>query len=157
MTTASAFSWPCELKVELLPRVVREGAPTYAKTPADLLPLLGSLASSSQEVFAVVTLNARNRVIGVHAVTVGLLDSAQVAPREVFRRAITDGAAAVVLAHCHPSGDATPSAEDLHVTRKMIEAGSILDIKVMDHVIIGEDTDGAPRLVSMREAGLVQF
>jgi proteasome lid subunit RPN8/RPN11 len=78
------------------------------------------------------------------AVSQFLLDAAPVHPREVFRPAVQDSAAAVILAHNHPSGDPTPSAEDLRVTRQLIDAGTVLGIRVLDHVIIGRPADGRP-------------
>ena len=75
----------------------------------------------------------------------------------VFRPAITDSASAVVLVHNHPSGDATPSAEDVRITRQLVEAGKLIDIKVLDHIIIGRPDNGNKPQLSMREEGICQF
>jgi DNA repair protein RadC len=80
--------------------------------------------------------------------------SGLVHPREVFRAAILDGAGAIILAHNHPSGDPTPSSEDIRITRQLVEAGKILDIEVLDHVVVGR---GERPFLSLRESGLVSF
>ena len=83
-------------------------------------------------------------------ITRGLLNSALVHPREVFRAAIAEAAAGIIVVHNHPSGDPTPSAEDRDVTRQLVEAGRLLDLPVYDHVIVGGE-----RYVSFAEAGLL--
>jgi DNA repair protein RadC len=100
------------------------------------------------ECFAVLLLNTRRRVKGHHLVTIGTLDTILVHPRDVFRLAVITAAAAVVLAHNHPSGEATPSEADIKVTRDLIRAGQLLKIEVLDHVIIGK-----PKHCSLRELG----
>lgn len=101
-----------------------------------------------QEEFHVLLLTTQHEVLRDVVVARGVLDGALVHPREVFRPAIADAAAAVVLAHNHPSGDPTPSPEDRAVTRQLVAAGRLVDIDVLDHVVIG---DG--RYVSFRERG----
>ena len=96
------------------------------------------LASDSrQEEFHVVTLDTKNQVIDTHQISIGTLDASLVHPREVFRPAIKDAAASVILVHNHPSGDATPSTEDIAVTRRLESAAELLGIKVLDHIILG--------------------
>ena len=102
-------------------------------------------------------LNAKNQVLDRILVSLGLVDASLVHPREVFRGAIVAGASALVLVHNHPSGDPTPSAEDVRVTRQLVEAGEILDIKVLDHVIIGQPCAGGQGWCSMREERLINF
>lgn len=102
------------------------------------------------EEFRVLLLNAQHAVLREHPVTRGTLDASLVHPREVFRAAIAESAAAVILVHNHPSGDPTPSAEDREVTRQLVEAGRILGIPVLDHVVVGD-----ARYVSFVEAGLM--
>jgi len=123
-------------------------------TPAAVRGELADMATMAQECFCVLTLNTKNQLIDRHMVTLGIVDASLVHPREVFRAAICDGAAAVVVAHNHPSGDPTPSAEDIRVTRQLVESGKVLDIQVLDHVIIGR---GEREFVSLREEGLVEF
>jgi DNA repair protein RadC len=106
------------------------------------------------ENFQVVLLNTRRRLIRVETISQGTLDTILVHPREVFKQAIAANAAAVVLAHNHPSGDPTPSEADIKVTRDLIRAGQLLKIEVLDHVIIGRATKERPRdYVSLRELG----
>ncbi|MEX1183143.1 MAG: DNA repair protein RadC [Gemmatimonadota bacterium] len=102
-----------------------------------------------QEEFRVLLLNTQHAVVREIVVTRGTLDASIVHPREVFRAAITESAAAMILVHNHPSGDPTPSAEDRQVTQQLAEAGRLLGIPVLDHVVVG---DG--RYVSFVEAGL---
>jgi DNA repair protein RadC len=97
----------------------------------------GRLASDgTQEEFHIVTLDAQHQVLGKHAISVGSLDRSLVHPREVFRPAIKDAAKAIILVHNHPSGDPTPSNEDLVVTKRLEEAGQTLGIGVLDHIIV---------------------
>lgn len=100
------------------------------------------------ECLAVLLLNTRRRVKGHQLLTMGTMDSLLVHPREVFRGAIAAAAAALVLAHNHPSGDPTPSEADIKVTRDLIRAGQLLKIEVLDHVILG-----AGRHLSLRALG----
>ena len=135
--------------------VVREAPSTVpCRTPQDVHRVLEDTAMLAQEAFTVLSLDIRYRVLDRHLITLGTLDASLVHPREIFRAAILDGAAAIILSHNHPSGDPTPSAEDLRITRQLVEAGRILGIDVLDHVVIGR---GDRPLVSLRESGLVQF
>ena len=107
------------------------------------------------ETFQVILLNTRRRLIGKPVkISDGTLDTILVHPREVFRPAIENNAAAVVLVHNHPSGDPTPSEADIKVTRDLVRAGQLLKIEVLDHVIIGRATQERPKdYVSLRELG----
>lgn len=119
--------------------------------PGDVYRRLGpALRDRRQEEFWAVYLDTQNRVISERCVTVGLLNSSLVHPREVFAPAIVHAAASVVLAHNHPSGDPDPSPEDLEVTWQLVESGRLLGIPVRDHIVIG---DG--RYISLLERGLV--
>lgn len=101
----------------------------------DILPLLRHLADRQQEHFVCISLNGAHEVIATRVVTIGLVNSTQVHPREVFSDAITDRASAIVVAHNHPSGSIEPSEEDHRATRALREAGAILGIRVLDHII----------------------
>ena len=102
----------------------------------------------------ILLLNTRKKLIRIEKISQGTLDSILVHPREVFKSAITANAASVVLAHNHPSGDPTPSEQDIKVTRDLIRAGQLLKIDVIDHVIMGKATEGRARdYVSLRELG----
>ncbi|MDP6525827.1 MAG: DNA repair protein RadC [Kiritimatiellia bacterium] len=130
------------------------------KTPEDAAGLLKDrLCGLDREQFWVLHLDAKNQLKSRPVnVSSGLLDASLVHPREVFRGAVRDATAAVVLVHNHPSGDTAPSAEDLRVTRQLVEAGKIMDIKVLDHVIIGKPSGNGDRwFLSMREEGVVSF
>ena len=100
------------------------------------------------ECFAVLMLNTRRRVKGHHMVSIGTLDSILVHPREAFRAAVIAGAAAILMMHNHPSGEATPSDSDIKVTRDLIRAGQLLKIDVVDHIIVGQQQH-----ISLRELG----
>lgn len=99
-----------------------------------------------QEEFHIVTLDTKNQVIASHQITVGTLDASLVHPREVFRAAIRDAASSVILVHNHPSGDPSPSKEDVLVTRRLESAGELIGIDVLDHIVLGH-----PVSVSLRE------
>lgn len=94
-------------------------------------------------------LNTKNKVIGYHLVSIGTLNSSLVHPREVFRPAIIAGANSIILAHNHPSGDTTPSNEDMKLTLRLDEAGKMVGVVVLDHVIIG--TDGEKTGMSFKQ------
>ena len=94
-------------------------------------------------------LNSANGLIRQVKISEGILNSSLVHPREVFRSAILECAASIIVAHNHPSGDVTPSREDIELTRRMVQAGDIMGIEVLDHLIIGGE-----RFLSMKEANL---
>ncbi len=125
-----------------------DSAAPAVTSPKDALLQFQDLRPGSRESFAVLYLNARNQPLGREVVAIGGLNIAQLRPREVFAPALTLGAAAVVLAHNHPSGDPTPSPEDLAVTRHLLEAGELLGVEVLDHLVLSAD-----RFRSIREAG----
>jgi DNA repair protein RadC len=127
-----------------------EGRPII-RSPEDAANLLmPEMRDAPKENFKSLLLDTKNRVMKVLTVSVGSLDASIVHPREVFRDAVAAGAASVVAAHNHPSGDPTPSAEDRQVTKRLMEAGQVLGIELLDHLIIG---DG--RWVSMKQQGLM--
>ena len=120
--------------------------------PGDVFALLRQYSAKRQEHFLTVTLNGANEVLAIRVITIGLLDRTHVHPREVFADAITDRAASVILAHNHPSGSLDPSEEDRVVTRRLVEAGRLLGMPVLDHLIITERG-----YLSFEEAGLLQL
>lgn len=103
-----------------------------------------------REHFRVVLLNTKNRVLAVETISIGSLNSSLVHPREVFKRAVQRSAAAVILIHNHPSGDPAPSPEDIEITRRLCEAGQIIGIEVLDHIIIGDHV-----FTSLKEKGYI--
>jgi DNA repair protein RadC len=137
--------------VELGRRTLIRGIPERPKmqSPRELaFHLLPQYGAAPVEQFGVVLLDTRHRVLRIKIVSIGSLDSAVVHPREVFREAAAVSAAAVVLFHNHPSGDPTPSAEDLRLTTRLVSAGEIMGIDVVDHLILGDR-----RYFSLLEAG----
>lgn len=121
------------------------------RTAADVVNLLmPEMRRLNHEEFRVLLLNTRNQVIAVKTVTTGTLNASLVHPREVFREAIAHSCNSLICAHNHPSGDPTPSPDDVALTRRLLDAGALIDIEVLDHVIIG---DG--RSISLREQGLM--
>ncbi|HHV44023.1 MAG TPA: DNA repair protein RadC [Firmicutes bacterium] len=106
--------------------------------PQDVAELLVEMMSDlDKEYFYVVMLNSRRAVIGIRTVSIGSIDAVLVHPRELFKEPIKAGASAIILAHNHPSGDPTPSTEDLSLTRRLVQAGEILGIQIEDHIVIG--------------------
>ncbi len=158
----SPEKWSLHIDMPLVRESMHDanGSAVRARTPADVAALCADLRQSAQEAFIVIDLNAKNNVIDKRLVTLGLLDASLVHPREVFRGAIVNNAAAVVVVHNHPSGDPTPSAEDVRITRQLVDAGRILSVRVLDHVVIGRadaTSPGSPAFMSLRESGLVSF
>ena len=118
-------------------------------SPEDVQQILqGYFAEVPCEHFLAVMLDTKNHVLAVSTISVGSLNASIVHPRELFQRAILANAASLILAHNHPSGDPTPSPEDMELTRKLTAAGKLLDIPILDHVILGEG-----RFVSLKEQG----
>ena len=129
------------------------------REPESVYRIVSPLARTlQQEIFWVLLLDTKNKLIGQPVETTrGLLDTSPVHPREVFSKAVRYSAASVILAHNHPSGDPTPSKEDIDITRRLIEAARILGIRVVDHLIIGKPSSDTPGYVSLREKNLVAF
>lgn len=125
-------------------KVVRERRPGYGagrqvSTSAVVYEAFRDrFARADREEFLTVMLDGKNRALGFHVVSVGTLTASLVHPREVFKAAILANAAAVILVHNHPSGDPTPSAEDVAITERLRQAGDLLGIRVLDHVVIGD-------------------
>lgn len=113
--------------------------------------MMAQLRYETKEHFILMILSTKNHVLATPTISTGSLNASVVHPREVFREVIHYPAAAVILVHNHPSGDPTPSQEDIVLTKKLVESGKILDISVLDHVIIGDS-----RYVSLKEQGIIQ-
>lgn len=127
-----------------------KGPVTIISGASDVVQLLDFLQGEKREHFYAVLLNSKNGVIRIHQVHIGTVNMSIVGPREVFREAIREGAASLIVAHNHPSGDPTPSPEDIDVTQKLADIGAMLDIPILDHVIVGER-----RWVSLKEKGIL--
>jgi DNA repair protein RadC len=127
----------------------------YVRNPfqaRDLFVEVVELDRRAEEVFAIATLDVKNKVTGVFEVSTGTLTSSLVTPREVFKRAILQNAAGIVLAHNHPSGVADASSDDISITKKLQKAGKIMGINVVDHIIIGSRDN----FISMQEENLMK-
>ena len=119
----------------------------------DYIEKVFNLSSQAEEVMVMLVLDTKNNVIGAFEVSRGSLNSSIVHPREVFKRALLLNGASIILAHNHPSGDTTPSREDIDVTKRLVEGGNILGIEVLDHLIIGDNG----RYRSFREMGFKEM
>lgn len=108
-----------------------------------------SIEEEAQEVFGVLILNTKNKIVAVHEVSRGTLNSSMVHPREVFKPAVLHNAAGIICFHNHPSGDTEPSEEDIEFTKRLVKAGKIMGIVVVDHIIVG---DG---YTSLRDRGVM--
>lgn len=111
----------------------------------------GYLALEKKEHFCIILLNTKNNIIGWHVISIGSLTASVVHPREVFTPAVLHHAAAIIMVHNHPSGDPSPSREDIAVTQRLVKAGKIMDIPILDHIIIGSNA-----FVSMKQKNLIQ-
>jgi DNA repair protein RadC len=120
------------------------------RSPSDVANAVAKIRKSRKENFVILCLNARNQVIRKETISIGSLNASIVHPREVFQPAIRESAASIVLAHNHPSGDTNPSDDDIELTRRLVRAGEILGIEVLDHVIVSEK-----KHLSMKEKGLL--
>lgn len=132
-------------------REAKEAFAAYKITsPMDAEKLAASyIADEDREVFLVMMLNTKNEVIGLHRAHVGSLNASVVHPREVMKSAILNNAASIIVSHQHPSGDPTPSIEDIEVTKRIAEAGKTLGIQLLDHIIVTHKGNH----LSLREKG----
>ena len=126
------------------------GVRPVVSAPGDALSLVMDIKDQQREHFKTLFLNARNQIVHSEMTSIGSLSSAIVHPREVFGWAVQYHAASVILAHNHPSGDVSPSQDDINLTRRLVQAGEILGIDVLDHLIVGHDD-----FISMKERGLI--
>jgi DNA repair protein RadC len=149
VTLAAAFALARKMAKEL-----RQDAPVLDTPEAVANLMREDTRLRNVETFQVLLLNTRRRLIDVAKIADGTLDTILVHPREVFKPAIAANAAAIILLHNHPSGEATPSEADIKVTRDLIRAGQLLKIEVLDHIILGRATQERPKdYVSLRELG----
>lgn len=145
-------------------KVVRERSVSYIgydddfkkpiQGPESVLNIaINALAIHEQDIesFYIYTLDTKNKITGIFEVSRGSLNASIVHPREVFKRAILHNANSIILLHNHPSGDAKPSNEDLNITKRLQEAGDLLGIKILDHIIIGDENN----YISFKEKKLI--
>ena len=122
------------------------------RTPEDVAEYaMPRLRYEQKEHFAIMLLDTKNHVLSFPDISIGSLNASIVHPREVFRCAVSNCASSIVLVHNHPSGDPTPSREDIQVTSRLVKAGQILDIEVLDHIIIGDN-----KYTSLKEQGMLK-
>lgn len=119
------------------------------KQKADIL--IPQYRYATQENFIIVLLNAKNNIISIEDIFKGSIDTSIAEPKEIFREALKYPTSAIILAHNHPSGDTTPSIEDIYVTKRIVEAGKILGIRILDHIIIGDNN-----FFSLKQNGLIE-
>ena len=133
--------------------VVREDAPTWVSkrftSASQVFEIFYDLRLEAKEHFIALHLDGKNRIACLDRVSVGSLNQSIVHPRELFKTALLSSAAAILLLHNHPTGDPSPSREDIEITRRIKEAGDLLGIKVLDHIIIGDS------YLSFAEQGLI--
>lgn len=103
-----------------------------------------------REVFGAIWLNIKNKIVGLEIVSIGSINATIVTPRETFKSGILHNAASFIVFHNHPSGNTTPSAEDINATKRLVDAGELLGIELLDHIIIGEDS-----YYSLKETGVI--
>jgi len=127
------------------------GSRLLLASPGEVYAAFGPLMEGmKREVFRVALLDAQNRLLRDRVISEGTLSASLVHPREVFKPAILESAASVILLHNHPSGDPTPSREDIRLTRQLVECARLLDLRIHDHVVIGHG-----RFVSLAEQGMI--
>ena len=148
--------------MELAQRLTREsvGESPIVTTPEQAAAVLRERARVLQkEIFWALMLDAKNRLINEpQRISEGTLTSSLVHPRELFKKAVELSCASMILAHNHPSGDPTPSSEDIKITKQLISAGEVMGIRVLDHIVIGHrKLNSSTDFLSLRETGLVKF
>jgi len=128
-----------------LPREIRCPEEAY-----NAIRVTTNVQAEAQEVFGILILNIKNRIVAVHEISRGTLNSSMAHPREVFKPAILHNAASIICFHNHPSGDPEPSREDVELTKRLVEAGKIMGIEVFDHIVVGDEG-----YVSLKERGVM--
>lgn len=139
--------------IEIGRRIAKDGQDNkfIVRTPEDVSRyLMEDMRYLTKEYFKCLFLNTKNHVIGCETLSIGSLNASIVHPREVFRAAVSRSAASIICVHNHPSGDPTPSREDIRVTERLKEAGEIIGVELLDHVILGDS-----KFISLKEQGLL--
>jgi DNA repair protein RadC len=139
-------------------KVIKENSGRYdvskkIQSPEDVFEIVQKVIKASEyaeENLWLITLNTKNDITGIFTVSTGSLNSSIVHPREVFKRAVLQNAASIIICHNHPSGDPAPSKEDINITKRLKEAGDLIGIKLLDHLIIGDNS-----YTSLKEKGFI--
>jgi len=146
---------PRAYKLQLLQ--VREARGPNFNSPDAVADIFGAEVYADQEQFWVLDLNVRNKLIEKRLTNLGTLDMSVVHPRDVFKGAILNSAASVILVHNHPSGDTEPSDEDVKLTKRLVECGNLLGITVLDHIIVaplGSNPGDGTKFISLKNRNL---
>ena len=156
MTTSLVKNIPAKRVNVVSVKLVRESSvmyePRYVNTPQDAARLVEEfLVYSDREKVVAICLDVKNQPTAISTISMGTLNSSLVHPREVFKTAILSNAAGFILAHNHPSGDLTPSKDDMTATKRLQEVGELMGIDLLDHIIVGD----GKRYTSFREQGLM--
>lgn len=156
MTTSLVKNIPAKRVNVVSVKLVRESSvmyePRYVNTPQDAARLVEEfLVYSDREKVVAICLDVKNQPTAISTISMGTLNSSLVHPREVFKTAILSNAAGFILAHNHPSGDLTPSKDDMTATKRLQEVGELIGIDLLDHIIVGD----GKRYTSFREQGLM--
>lgn len=128
--------------------------PEYIRSPEDAYDTIVELTQAdreTQEIFGVISLNTKNKVLGCEVIHKGSVNASIVHPRDVYKLALLKGATSIMVFHNHPSGNPAPSREDIDVTKRLNDCGKLLGVELLDHIIVGDDGD----FVSLREKGYV--
>ena len=134
-------------------KVGRYELPKETKSPEEAynaIKTITNVQEEAQEVFGILVLNTKNKIVAVHEISRGTLNSSMIHPREVFKPAVLHNAAAIICFHNHPSGDPEPSKEDIEINNRIKNSGELLGILVHDHIIVGND-----RYVSLKKRGVM--
>lgn len=143
-------------KIECLREIVRRfysrrrSRVAVIRSPKDVFEFMTDMQELKQEQFRIIILNTKNKISGQKTISQGTINATLVSPREIFNAAIKNMAASIILVHNHPSGDPQPSEEDRNLTSRVIKAGEIMNIPVLDHIVIGHD-----QYCSFKEKGLI--
>ena len=140
----------CKLVKEKTTRYDVNNTLTSPETAYKFIECVCELSSEPEENLMMLTLSTKNTVTGVFTVSKGSLNSSLVHPREVYKRALLNNANSIMIFHNHPSGDPAPSKDDIAITKRLEEAGKIIGIKLLDHLIIGDE-----RFTSLKERGIL--
>ena len=147
VTPGSAITSTKKIVIQSIePRLKREvlceNAPEWVSTrytdPLQIYEMFQDLRNETKEHFVTLHLDGKNRIACKETVSIGTLNQSLVHPREVFKTALLSNAAAIILIHNHPTGDSTPSKEDIAITKRLKEAGDIIGVRVLDHIIVGD-------------------
>ena len=139
-------------------RVIKENVGRYnvnrkIQSPEDIFEVIQKVIKASEyaeENLWLITLDTKNNISGIFTVSTGILNSSLVHPREIYKRAVMQNAASIIICHNHPSGDPAPSREDINITKRLYEAGEIIGIKLLDHIIAGDNS-----YTSLKEKGFI--